>query len=296
MSKRIGMIGVGVMGRPMAKLLAAKYDSVVVFDVDPNKTEWFARQDIKVASTLAEVGTLADIVILSLPASDVVKNVVLGKEALISSLTEGSIVVDTSTTDPTLTRQMALKLAVRGISFLDAPVSGGEKGAIEGTLSVMVGGDEDVFDKCKEVLQTFGASVIRVGDSGMGQVCKLVNQMIVGATFAVIAEGFALGVKSGLKAKTLYEAIKGGWAGSKVLDVSAAAIIKHDFTPGGTVDIHYKDLGYALAVSKHEVSPMPVTAIVHEIFKAAKAAEKGKLSQPAIITLWEQIMGIKVNE
>ena len=295
MSKRIGVIGLGVMGRPMAKLLAAKYDTVV-FDVDPNKTEWFAQQDIKVASNLAEIGSLADIVILSLPASDVVKNVVLGKDALIISLAQGSIVVDTSTTDPTLTRQMALELSASGILFLDAPVSGGEKGATEGTLSVMAGGDEDVFNKCKEVLQTFGASVIRVGDCGTGQVCKLVNQMIVGATFAVIAEGFALGVKSGLNAKTLYEAIRGGWAGSKVLDVSAAAITERDFTPGGTVDIHYKDLGYAMAASKHEVSPMPVTAVVHEIFKAAKAAGKGNLSQPAIITLWEQIMGININE
>ena len=296
MSKRVGMIGLGVMGAPMARQLSAKCGNLVVFDVDANKTNLFRQLNIKTASSLSEVGEGADIVLLSLPNTSVVKNVILAEAGLINSMGRGGIIIDTSTTDPTVTKEIAGRLAEQEISFLDAPVSGGEGAAIEGTLSVMVGGAEDVFKQCQEVLKAIGTTVIRVGDNGMGQVTKLVNNMIVGATFAVIAEGFALGVKSGLNAKTLYEAIHNGWAGSKVLDVTAPAMFERNFKPGGTVDIHYKDLGYALALAKEELAPVPVTAVVHEIFKSAKAAGKGLMSQPAIVTLWEQVMGIKIDE
>jgi 2-hydroxy-3-oxopropionate reductase len=174
-------------------------------------------------------------------------------------------------------------------------VSGGEKAAREGTLAFMVGGKQEIFNRCLPLLRTMGESVVRMGETGTGQVAKLINNMIVGITFAAIAEGFALGAKSGIDLDTLFEAIRYGWAGSPVLEASAPAILKKDFRPGGTVNIHWKDLGYALDHSKFKDVPLPVTALVHEIFKAARASGRGSLSQPAIIKLWEDVLKINVG-
>jgi 2-hydroxy-3-oxopropionate reductase len=205
------------------------------------------------------------------------------------------VVADTSTTEVTIVKALASELKERGIDFSDAPVSGGEKAAKDGTLSFMIGAKEAVFSIIKPYCGAMGASVVRLGDVGAGQTAKAVNQMIVGAAFAVIAESFSLGVKNGLDPKTLYEAIKGGWAGSKVLDVAATDMISHEFKPGGTVDIHWKDLGYALSLSKDTDAPVPVTALVHEIFKAARAKGDGKKSQPAVVRLWESLLSIEVK-
>ncbi len=286
----IGFVGLGVMGRPMARRVASRLE-VVVYDVDSARTEGFSGR----AASLAELGRRASIVLLSLPSSSVVRSAILGEGGLAESMASGGVIVDMSTTEPAVIKEAAAALEARGLSLLDAPVSGGEKGAIDGTLSIMVGGRSEVFSRCRGVLETMGSSVVLVGGAGMGQVAKLVNNLIVGVTFAAVAEGFALGTKSGLSPDVLYEAIRGGWAGSKVLEVSVPAFLKRDFTPGGTVDIHWKDLGYALAQARETDVPVPVTAVVHEIFKAARASGRGKLSQPAIIQLWEELLGIEVK-
>jgi 2-hydroxy-3-oxopropionate reductase len=207
----------------------------------------------------------------------------------------GGIVADTSTTEVTVVKSLAAKLKEAGIEFSDAPVSGGEKAAKEGTLSFMVGAREDVFSVIKPCCAAMGSSVVHMGPVGTGQTAKAVNQMIVGAAFAVIAEAFSLGVKNGLDPKTLYHAVRGGWAGSKVLDVAAADMFSREFKPGGTVDIHWKDLGYALSLSKDTDAPVPVTALVHEIFKAARARGDGKKSQPAVVRLWESLLKIEIK-
>jgi 2-hydroxy-3-oxopropionate reductase len=291
MTRTVGFAGLGVMGGHMARKVAAKYD-LVVFDVDSSRTQGFPAA----AASLSELGRRAGVVLLSLPTSEVVRTAVLGKGGLAETLARGSVVVDMSTTEPAVIHEIASALDEREISLLDAPVSGGEKGAEEGTLSFMVGGKQEVFDECRAILQTMGSSIVRVGESGMGQVAKLVNNLIVGITFAAVAEGFVLGTRSGLKPEVLYEAIRNGWAGSKVLDVSVPAMLARDFRPGGTVDIHWKDLGYALAQAKETDVPVPVTALVHEIFKAARASGKGKLSQPSIVQLWESLLGIEVKK
>ncbi len=291
MTRTVGFAGLGIMGGHMARKVAAKYD-VVVFDVDSSRMQGFPAA----AASLSELGRRAGVVLLSLPTSSVVRTVVLGKGGCAETLARGSVVVDMSTTEPAVIHEIARALDERGISLLDAPVSGGEKGAAEGTLSFMVGGKQEVFDECRAILQTMGSSIVRVGESGMGQVAKLVNNLIVGITFAAVAEGFVLGTRSGLKPEVLYEAIRNGWAGSKVLDVSVPAMLARDFRPGGTVDIHWKDLGYALAQAKETDVPVPVTALVHEIFKAARASGKGKLSQPSIVQLWESLLGIEVKK
>jgi len=293
MADTVGFIGLGVMGAPMARHIADHYETVVF---DTNAARMPLVPKAKAAKNVAEVGRQATTVLLSLPGSEVVREVTLGPGGLADSMTRGSTIIDASTTAPNVSQEIAAALERRGIAFLDAPVSGGEKAAIEGTLSIMVGGREEVFEDALPVLRTLGTSVVRVGGSGMGGVAKLVNNMIVGITFAAVAEGFALGTRCGLEPKVLYEAIRGGWAGSRVLEVSVPAMLARDFRPGGTVDIHWKDLGYALALARDNDVPVPVTALTHEVFKAARASGRGQLSQPAIINLWEELLKIEVKE
>jgi len=292
MGERTGFIGIGVMGAPMARRLAAKYD-VIVYDIDSSKIE--SIRNTKIAASIAEVGKATSTVMLSLPGSEVVREVILGENGLITSMEKGSTIIDHSTTSPALSQEIAKSLENAGINFLDAPVSGGEKAAIAGSLSIMVGGNEDVFQKNLDILHTLGTTVVRVGESGMGGVAKLVNNLIVGITFVAVAEGFALGTKSGLDPAVMYEAIRNGWAGSKVLDVSAEAMLQRDFKPGGTIDIHWKDLGYALTLAREKDVPVPAAALAHEVFKAAKASGRGRLSQPAIVQMWENLLGIEIS-
>jgi 2-hydroxy-3-oxopropionate reductase len=291
----IGFVGLGVMGGPMAAHVAEAFAGrLLVFDIEPSRLERFPLASR--ARDLADLASRSDIVVLSLPHSRAVEEVVCGSGGLLAALRPASAVVDMSTTDPPLTQKIAAALSRLGIGFLDAPVSGGPKGAIEKSLSIMAGGDERTFERCLPVLRAMGSSVVHMGGTGLGGVAKLVNNLIVGAAFASIAEGFALGAKSGLDPRALYEAIRGGWAGSKVLDVAAAAMLTGDYRPGGTVNIHWKDLGYALSLAKEHDVPLPVTAIVHEIFKAARASGAGPLSQPAIVGMWEKLLGIDLRD
>lgn len=292
MTERIGFIGLGVMGAPMARRLASRHE-LVVYDVDRTKTS--AVPGAKTAQDVADAVSEVSAVFLSLPSSEIVREVVLGKGGLKDSMKPGSTIIDTSTTSPTVSQELAASVGEAGIGFLDSPVSGGEKAAIEGTLSIMVGGDRAIFERHLELLRSIGTTVVWMGGSGMGGVTKLVNNLIVGITFVAVAEGFALGTRSGLAPDLLYQAIRNGWAGSKVLDVSAEAILNRNFKPGGSVDIHWKDLGYALSLARDKDVPVPATALAHEIFKAARAAGKGKLAQPAIIQMWEDLLNMRVG-
>ncbi|MCL2319109.1 MAG: NAD(P)-binding domain-containing protein [Treponema sp.] len=305
--KTVGFIGLGVMGQSMAGHLAKKLPAeaerkLLVFDIDKTKMDSMtaasantASVKIHPASGVAEIGRQADIVFLSLPASQVVREVILGKDGLAEFLKPGSIVADTSTTEVEIVKTAAAELEKKGVDFIDTPVSGGDKAAREGTLSFMAGGKRNVFNALKPYCAAMAASVVYMGGTGAGQTAKAVNQIIVAATFAAIAESFSMGVKNGLDPKTLYEAIKGGWAGSKLLDVAVQDMFSREFKPGGTVDIFWKDLGCALALSKNTDAPVPVTALVHEIFKAARAKGEGKKSQTAIVRLWEDLLGMEVR-
>ncbi|MDR1931689.1 MAG: NAD-binding protein [Spirochaetales bacterium] len=295
MAQTIGFIGLGVMGSAMARNLAKKFPGLWVYDADKKKTAAAASQAVKAASGVEEIGAGCGLVFLSLPSSEVVKSVVLGDRGLSSSMRKGGLIIDTSTTEARTEIEIEAALKEKGIAFLDAPVSGGEKAAIEGTLSFMAGGDEKVFRSAKKYMAAMGSSVVRTGGVSMGQLAKCVNQIIVGSTFSAIAESFALGTKAGLDPKVLYEAIKGGWAGSKLLDVAAKDMFSREFKPGGTVDIHWKDLGYCLSAARDLDVFTPVTALVHEIFKAARAGGDGKKSQPAIVRLWEKLLKIEVK-
>jgi len=281
----------------MARHLAGAHD-IVVFDVDEAKMTAVTsgegvRAGTRAAESLTELGSECDVVLLSLPASPIVEAVVTGAGGLIETLAAGSLVVDTSTTEPAITLALAATLEAKGIGFIDAPVSGGEGGAKAAKLSIMVGGPEDLVERARPLLEVIGASVVRVGDVGAGEVAKLVNNMIVGSAFGVIAESFALGKKMGLDPKVLYEAIRGGWAGSAVLDVAAPGIVERNFVPGGSVDVLFKDIGYALSLARQNNVPTPMTAVVDEIFKAARASGRGPQAQQVIIQLWEDLLGLE---
>ena len=294
---KIGFVGLGIMGGHMARHLAAKHE-IVVFDVDSAKIDAVtdapeSADGTRGAASVAELGGSCDLVLMSLPSSAIVEAVATGDGGLAGSMAGGSLVVDTSTTEPTVTARVAAALEERGIGFIDAPVSGGEGGAKAASLSIMAGGPEELVDRARPVLEVIGSSVVRVGDVGAGEVAKLVNNMIVGSTFAVIAESFALGKTMGLDPKVLYDAIRGGWAGSAVLDVAAPGIAERNFTPGGSVDVLFKDIGYALSLARENNVPTPMTALVDEIFKVARASGRGPKAQQVIIQLWEELLGLK---
>ncbi len=285
MSEKIGFIGLGVMGRPMASHLAS-HVPLTVYDLDPEKTA--AIPGATPATTVTEVGQEASYVLLSLLNSKVVEEVTVGPEGLLHAMPAESTVIDLSTTEPAVSRSVAQTLATRGIHFLDAPVSGGEGGAKQGELAIMAGGDPNVFKKSIHLLNTFAKSVVHLGPVGAGGVTKLANNMIVASTFATIAEAFALAQKNGLDCATVYHAIKDGWAASPVLDVAARDIISGEFNPGGTIDMLLKDMHYALNLAEESQSSTPMTSTLVELNQKAQQLGLGQRSQAALIQLWTQ--------
>ncbi len=291
----LGFIGLGVMGGPMARNLIRAGYAVSGFDTDRTRLDPFVAAGGRAAASAAEVGRAGEVVFLSLPTGDVVRQVMTGAGGLAPVMKSGTVILDLSTTEAKVAQDAAADCAARGITFLDAPVSGGEQGAIDATLSIMVGGDAGVFARCRPILSCMGRSVVYMGGSGMGQAAKLINNLIVAAGFAAVCEGWALAVKAGLDPATLHEAIKGGWAGSRVMEETIPRLLQRNFVPGGTVDIMTKDVGYALNMARTLNMPVPVAALVHELFRMAKAEGKGPKAQPVLVTLWEEWTGIQVG-
>lgn len=291
----LGFIGLGVMGGPMARNLVMAGYTVVGFDTDGGRLARLTAGGGKAARSAVEVGKQSEMVFLSLPTGDVVREVVTGANGLATVMQAGTLIADLSTTEPKVAQDAAAACGAKGIAFLDAPVSGGEQGAIDASLSIMVGGDAAAFVRCKPILASLGRSVVHMGGSGMGQATKLVNNMIVAANFAAVCEGWALAVRAGLDPATLHEAIKGGWAGSRVMEETIPRLLARNFVPGGTVDIMTKDVGYALNMARSLDTPVPITALAHELFRMAKAQGNGPKAQPILITLWEQWTGIQVG-
>ena len=285
MRERVGFLGLGVMGRPMAENLSKAF-AVVGFDVQEARLAGLEK--VERADSAGELARSCPVVCLSLPSAAVVEQVVLGPDGLAGTLREGALLIDLSTSLPSTSRRIAERLAPRGIAFADAPVSGGELGARSAALAIMVGAAAPTFERCKPYLSAMARSVVRVGEVGAGNIAKLVNNMIVGSAFAVIAEGFALAARNGLDPDTLYQAMREGWAGSSVLDVSGPAIAAGDYRPGGTIDMLQKDLSYARAVAMECDMPTPMTAAVLELLVAAQAAGHGARSQPALFELWRR--------
>ena len=284
----VGFLGLGVMGRPMAENLAKKYE---VWGFDPQESRFQGIAGVRRSPNAAALAGTCRVLCLSLPSAEVVEGVLLGPEGLIHHLEPGSLILDFSTGLPAPSRKVAQALASRGVDYADVPVSGGESGARAGSLAIMVGASEAVFSRCQPYLGQVGKSVVRAGEVGAGNVAKLVNNMIVGVTFSVIAEGFAVAVSNGLDPNLLHKAIRDGWAGSQVLEVSAPAIASGQYLPGGTVDMIQKDLGYADKLAEESGVSVPMTGAARVLFGAAQEAGWGAESQPAIFKLWKQQRG-----
>ncbi|WP_312560454.1 2-hydroxy-3-oxopropionate reductase, partial [Anaerospora sp.] len=262
---KIGFIGLGIMGKPMAKnLLKAGYE-LVVMDRNQGSVDEIVAAGASAAATPKAVAEQTELIITMLPNSPHVKEVVLGVNGVIEGAKPGTIVADMSSIAPLVSRELSAELAKEGIEMLDAPVSGGEPKAIEGTLSVMVGGKKEIFEKCYPILKAMAGSVVLTGDIGAGNVTKLANQVIVALNIAAMSEALVLAAKAGVEPELVYQAIRGGLAGSTVLDAKAPLVMDRKFDPGFRINLHIKDLNNALETS-HEIGvPLPLTAAVMEM-------------------------------
>ncbi len=286
---KIGFVGLGIMGKPMAKnLLKAGYQ-LVVYDIVAAAVKEVAAAGAEAASSAKEAAQKTDIVITMLPNSPHVKAAVLGPNGVLEGAKPGMIIVDMSSIAPLAAKEVAAQAAEKGVEMLDAPVSGGEPKAIDGTLSIMVGGKKEIFEKCQTILSKMGASVVHCGDIGAGNTTKLANQIIVALNIAAMSEALVLGAKAGVNPETIYQAIRGGLAGSTVLDAKAPMLLSGNFKPGFRIELHIKDLANAIETG-HEVGvPLPLTSQVMEIMQALKVDGKAGNDHSGIAQYYEKL-------
>lgn len=293
---KVGFIGLGIMGRPMSKnLLKAGYD-LTVFDFNKNAVEDVVAAGAKAAKSGKEVGENVDVLITMLPNSPHVKSALFDKNGAAEGLKRGTVVIDMSSINPVESQNIAKKLAEIGIEFLDAPVSGGEPKAIDGTISVMVGGKEEIFDKYYDLMKSMAGSVVRVGDVGAGNTTKLANQMIVALNIAALSEAFVLCEKANVDPQLVFEAIKGGLAGSTVMNAKAPMMINRNFEPGFRIELHIKDLQNALDTSHAINVSLPLTSQVMEMMQALKIDGRETKDHSAILNYYEKINNVVVGK
>jgi 2-hydroxy-3-oxopropionate reductase len=291
MSEKVGFVGLGIMGRPMARnLVRAGYD-LVVYNRSRGKVEELVTEGAEAAESPRETAESSDIVFTMLPGPPEVREVVAGENGLLRGAREGSLLVDMSTSTPILARELALAACEQGVGMLDAPVSGGDVGAIEGTLSIMVGGEEKDFERAKPLVEVMGKTVLHVGEAGAGQTVKACNQIVVALTIEAVSEALVLGSKAGVDPAKVIEVLSGGLAGISVMDVKAEKFLSHDFEPGGKVESHHKDLGIALEAGREHGVPLPVTAIVDGMFGALIAKGRSRWDHSSLLTLIEEWAG-----
>lgn len=292
---KIGFIGLGIMGKPMVhNILKAGYEDVLVW----NRSQ--AAVDVcvsygAVASTPKEIGESCDVVITMLPNSPQVKEVMLGEKGVASYMKAGSVFIDCSSINPVASKEIAEVLAAKGVEMLDAPVSGGEPKAIDGTLSFMVGGKKEVFEAHKELLLTMGSSAVLCGEVGAGNTTKLANQIIVACNIRAVAEALTLAQKAGVDPEAVFQAIRGGLAGSTVMDAKAPMMIAGNDKPGFKIDLHIKDLNNVLDCAHSVGAPVPMTASVMEIMQWLHTNGHGQCDHSAIAKYYEYLTGIQIG-
>jgi 2-hydroxy-3-oxopropionate reductase len=288
MAERVGFIGLGIMGKPMAgHLLAAGYPLTVHSRSAPPVDELVAAGASR-ASSPAEVARASDVVITMLPDTPDVEQVLFGDDGVESGLSGGALVIDMSSIAPIPTRQFAELLAVQGASMLDAPVSGGEKGAIDAALSIMVGGSEDAFARALPILQSMGKNIVHVGPSGAGQIAKACNQLVVAATIEAVAEALALAERAGVDPAKVREALLGGLAESKILQVHGQRMLDRNFTPGFRARLHRKDARIVLDAAKDVDAPVPSFEVVAKQLDALVEGGGGELDHSGLFTLLDE--------
>ena len=287
---KIGFIGLGIMGKAMAVNLAKAGHDLYVMDHHQEHIDAVAAFGGH-ASNYTEIGEKTEVVITMLPNSPQVKEVMLGEEGLGAKMHKGQVLIDCSSINPLASREIGAALAKRGIEMLDAPVSGGEPKAIDGTLAFMVGGKQEIFDLCKPILSKMGSSVVLCGDIGAGNVTKLCNQTIVAVNIAALAEAMQMGQMCGVEPQKIFEAIRGGLAGSTVMNAKAPMMMDQNFQPGFRIDLHIKDLNNVVDAAKTVDAPIPLTQTVLEMMKILHHDGDGSCDHSALLKYYQKLSG-----
>jgi 2-hydroxy-3-oxopropionate reductase len=295
MAETIGFVGLGIMGLPMSKnLIDAGYE-VVGHNRSQGPVEELVDHGGERADSPQEVAEQADVVLTCLPDSPVVESIVRGDNGILDGLNDGMTVIDMSTISPTVTEELAADIEAQGAEMLDAPISGGEEGAIDGTLSIMVGGDESVFDANQELLTAMGETVTYCGPSGAGQTTKACNQIVVAAQMVGVSEALVFAQKAGADLDAVVEAISGGAAGCWTLDNRAPSMIEGEFDPGFFASYQYKDLRIATDAGEAFGAPMPQTEIAHELYKAMETTGRGDDDNSGVMQIIEDLAGVEAR-
>lgn len=292
---KIGFIGLGIMGKPMSKnLIKAGYE-VAVYGHHKEVTDELKGLGAKVAESAKELAAMSDVVITMVQNSPQVREAVFGRDGVAEGAKPGMVLIDMSSIDPTESKAIGAKLSEQGVEMLDAPVSGGEPKAIEGTLSVMVGGKKELFDKYYDMLMAMAGSVVYVGELGSGNVAKLANQIVVAVNIAAVSEALAFAKKAGTDPDLVYQAIRGGLAGSTVMDAKAPMILERNFKPGFRIELHIKDLNNALNAAHAISSPVPLTGQLMEMMQALKADGHEKEDHAGIARYYEKMANVTIE-
>lgn len=292
---KVGFIGLGIMGRPMAKnLMKAGYE-LVVFDINPAAVAEMKALGAETAESASELAAQVSRIITMLPNSPEVREVALGAGGIIEGASEGTVLIDMSSIAPLASREIAAALAVKGVDMLDAPVSGGEPKAIEGTIAVMVGGKKEVFDAHYDLMMAMAASVVYVGETGAGNTAKLCNQIVVALNIAAVSEALVLAQKAGVSPDLVYQAIRGGLAGSTVMDAKAPMMMDRNYKPGFKIDLHIKDLNNVLETSRNIGVPLPLAAQVMEMMQAIKSDGCGQEDHSSLVKFYEKMANIQLS-
>ena len=293
---KIGFIGLGIMGKPMAKnLLKGGFEVVVADRFAGHAVEEVVQCGARAGTSNMDVGAQADILITMVPNSPEVKEALFGEDGAAKTLRKGAIVIDCSSIDPIASREIYARLQEKGIEMLDAPVSGGEPKAIDATLAFMVGGKEEIFEQCKHILLAMGSSAVRCGEIGAGNVAKLCNQIIVAANIAALAEALMLGQLAGVEADKIFNAIRGGLAGSTVMEAKAPLMMDQYFRPGFRINLHIKDLKNVVATANAVDSPIPLTQSVLEMMKILHRDGDGGCDHSALLKYYQKLTGEKLH-
>jgi 2-hydroxy-3-oxopropionate reductase len=294
-ANKIGFVGLGIMGKPMAKNLLKASHSLVVYDIMPAGMDEVVAAGADKGSSPKDVASRTDLVITMVPDGPEVEQAVLGSNGVLEGARKGTIVVDMSSISPMVSQKVGAACEAIGVEFLDAPVSGGEPKAIDGTLAIMVGGRKDVFDKVEPILKQMGSTVVLTGKVGAGNVTKLANQIMVACNIAAMGEALVLATKAGLDPEVVFNAVKAGLAGSTVLNVKAPMVYSRNFKPGFRVRLHQKDLRNALLAAESLKVSLPLTSAVQNMLVSLMNEGKGDLDHSAIVQFIEQMSAIEVK-
>ncbi len=288
MPETIGFVGLGVMGAPMASNLMKAGHSLVVFDVVSDAVEKATGEGAKAAGSAREVAEQADVVITMLPDSTVVEAAMYGDDGVLAGMSEGKLLIDMSSIHPQVSIAVEVAARDRGVAALDAPVSGGDVGAQQGTLSIMVGGEEAAVERARPYFEVLGKTIVHVGGPGAGQVVKACNQVVVAVSIQAVSEALVLGSKAGVAPDRILDVLSGGLAGNKVMEVRRKNFLEHDFTPGFRIDLHHKDLRIALETAGAYDVALPTTAIVQQAMNALRANGHGSDDHSGLLRLVEE--------